>query len=105
MDKMLVELETCPAPAQLAGERRLAGLDRLAPQIHAIQLQEVEGVEERPARVVLTAQALEHCQPLVVAGHSSSVAASRMRGKRADQSYPLRVSSRTPAGSRRVISR
>jgi len=34
------------APAQQARERRLARLQRLAPEVFAVQLKEVEGVEE-----------------------------------------------------------
>ena len=45
--EVLVQAHTWPALSQDACQRRLAHLDRLPPQVRAIQLQEVEGVEER----------------------------------------------------------
>src|SRR5262249_10274035 len=44
--EVLVQTQTRKAPTQPARERRLAGFDRLAPQILAIQFKQVEGVEE-----------------------------------------------------------
>ena len=43
-----VPVQTQPrkAPTQQARERRLARLQRLAPEVFAVQLKEVEGIEE-----------------------------------------------------------
>jgi hypothetical protein len=46
MLKVLVEVDARGGPAQHRGKRRLAGLDRLTPQILAIELEEVEGEQE-----------------------------------------------------------
>src|SRR5262249_32453287 len=81
----------------------------------ARQLEQVGGVQERPPVLGRVAQSVEHRHPVAVAGHRLPVeqersdlqgaAASRISGKRADQSRPLRVSSWTPAASRRTIRR
>ena len=52
--QMLVEAHAMPAVAQNAGERRLAHLDRLPAHVGAVQLQQVERIQER-TRLVLTA--------------------------------------------------
>jgi hypothetical protein len=44
--EVLVQTQPRKAPTQQARERRLACLQRLAPQVLAIELEEVEGVEE-----------------------------------------------------------
>ena len=59
--------------AQDAGERRLADLERLAPQIRAVELQQVEGVEKR---LRLVASAEEN----VEAGESRRVSPASRRG-------------------------
>jgi hypothetical protein len=45
--EVIIQRDARAALAQDAGERRLADLDRLPPQVRAIQLQQVEGVQER----------------------------------------------------------
>ena len=44
--KVLVQTQPRKAPTQQARERRLARLQRLGPQVLAVQFEEVEGVEE-----------------------------------------------------------
>ncbi len=65
MRKMLVEMQPRIAPAQQAGEPRLAGLDWLAPEVLTVQLQKVEGVEEDALPAPLAPQPLEHREPVV----------------------------------------
>ena len=48
-------------------------LDRLTPQVRAVQLQQVEGVEERPRLVPPVAEQLEGSHPLLVAAHHLAV--------------------------------
>src|SRR5262249_59541749 len=56
--EVLVEAQAGQTSAQDAGKRRLARLDRLAPQVCAVQLQQVEGVEEDMLARRLTPQPL-----------------------------------------------
>ena len=65
------------APTQQVRERRLARLQRLAPQILAIQLQEVEGVEEDMLARRLEPQPFEHRQPVLIAGDRLAVDQAR----------------------------
>ena len=44
--EVLVEAHAQPALAQNAGQRRLAHLQRLTAQIRAVQIEQVEGIEE-----------------------------------------------------------
>src|SRR5215471_8880718 len=66
--EVLVQAQARKAPTQQARERRLARLQRLAPQVLAIQLKEVESVkEDMPARR-LAPQSLEHREPVFITG-------------------------------------
>ena len=49
--KMLVQPQARQTSPQQAGERRLAGLERRTPQVLAVQLQQVEGVQQHMAAV------------------------------------------------------
>src|SRR6516162_6278601 len=60
MDKVFVQTQPRKAPTQQPRERRLARLQRLAPQVLAIQLKEVEGVKEDMLARRLAPQPLEH---------------------------------------------
>ena len=73
MLQVLVQAHTRPALAQDAGQRRLAHLDRLPAQVVAVQLQQVEGVEERLRLVPAVAEQLEGGQPPLVAAHHLAV--------------------------------
>ena len=61
------------ALAQDARQRRLADLDRLAPQVGAVQLQQVEGIEEGVDLVAAAAQDVEPGEPALVAAHHLAV--------------------------------
>src|SRR6516164_7002068 len=65
-----VPLQTQPrkAPTQQARERRLARLQRLAPEVFAVQLKEVEGIEEDMLARRLAPQPFEHREPVLIAG-------------------------------------
>src|SRR5215813_10894219 len=65
-----VPVQTQPrkAPTQQARERRLARLQRLAPEVFAVQLKEVEGVEEDMLARWLAPQPFEHREPVLIAG-------------------------------------
>jgi len=66
--EVLVQSQPRKAPTQQARERRLARFQRLAPQVLAIQLQEVEGVEEDMLARRLAPQPFEHREPVLIAG-------------------------------------
>src|SRR5215472_6383887 len=74
-----VPVQTQPpkAPTQQARERRPARLQRLAPQVFAIQLKEVEGVEEDMLARRLAPQPLEHREPVLIAGDGLAVDQAR----------------------------
>ena len=61
--QVLVEAQARPALTQDARERRLPRLDRLAPQIRAVELEQVEGVEEGVRLVAAAAQDVEPGEP------------------------------------------
>ena len=67
---MLVQAHAVPALAQDAGQRRFAHFDRLTPQVRAVQLQKVEGVEERLSLIPPMPKQLEGCHPLLVAANN-----------------------------------
>jgi hypothetical protein len=73
MFQVLVQPHAGTALAQDAGERRLAHLERLAPQIRAVQLQQVEGVEKRLRLVASAAENVEPGESVLVAAHHLSV--------------------------------
>jgi hypothetical protein len=64
---MLVEPDAGASLGQDRCERGLADHKRIAPQIIAIQLDQVEGIEERIAIMTSVADTLERCEPLVIA--------------------------------------
>src|SRR5262249_58475090 len=65
-----VPVQTQPRKAhtQQARERRLARLQRLAPEVFAVQLKEVEGIEEDMLARRLAPQPFEHREPVLIAG-------------------------------------
>jgi hypothetical protein len=65
--QVLVEPHAWAALAQDAGQRRLANFERLSAQVCAVQLQKIEGVEERLGLVPAMAQQLEGSDALLVA--------------------------------------
>src|SRR6516165_10321860 len=68
MGEVLVQTQPRKAPTQQARELRLARLQRLAPQILAIQFEEIEGVEEDMLARRLAPQPFEHREPVLIAG-------------------------------------
>ena len=62
--QMLVEVQARQASPQQARERRLAGRERLAPQILAVELQQVEGVEQHMAASRLRRRCSNAASPL-----------------------------------------
>jgi hypothetical protein len=62
------------ASAQELGQRGLAQLDRLAAQVAAIKLEQIERIEPRLAfHLPAVAQAIEHRHPVVAADHDLAV--------------------------------
>jgi len=66
--EVLVHTQPRKAHAQQARKRRLARLQRLAPQVLAIQLKEVEGVKKDMLARRLAPQPIEHREPVLIAG-------------------------------------
>jgi hypothetical protein len=64
------------APTQDARQRRLADLERHAPQIRAVQLEQVEGVEEGVG-LVAAAEDIEPGEPALVAAEADEADAGR----------------------------
>jgi len=64
---MLVEPDTGTGLGQYRCERGLADLKRITPQVVAVQLDEVEGVQEYVPVMLAVADALERCEPVVIA--------------------------------------
>jgi hypothetical protein len=48
-------------------ERGLADLERVTAQVVAVQLDEVEGIQEHVPVMLAVADALERCEPVVIA--------------------------------------
>src|SRR5262245_32674000 len=71
--EVLVQTQTRKAPTQQARERHLARLQRLPPQVLAIQLEEVEGVEEDMLARRLAPKPFEHRESVLIAGHGLAV--------------------------------
>ena len=54
-------------------ERGLANLERIAPQVVAVQLNEIEGVEKGTVVVAVVANEIERGNAVVIAGNSLAV--------------------------------
>jgi hypothetical protein len=54
-------------------ERGLADLKWITPQVVAVQLDEVEGVQEHVPVVLAIADTLERCEPVIIAGDSFAI--------------------------------
>ena len=70
---MLIEANAGRAATQQAGERSLANFNRFAPQVLAVELQQVEGVQEDVRACGLFAQSLEHRHAAIIAGDGLAV--------------------------------
>ena len=64
---MLVEPQAGGGLGEDRSERGLADLERIAAQIVAVQLEQIEGVEEHASIVPAVADTLERCEPVVIA--------------------------------------
>jgi hypothetical protein len=62
---MLVELDT--------GERGLADLEWITPQVVAVQFNQVEGVQEHVAVMLAVGDTLERCEPVVIASNRFTI--------------------------------
>jgi hypothetical protein len=62
-----------PALAKDASQRRLAHLNRFPPKVRAVQLQQVEGVEECLGLVPPMPQELERSHSLLITTHHLAV--------------------------------
>ena len=56
-----------PGLGQYADERGLADFERIAPQVAAVQLDQVEGVQEHVPVMLVVADTLKRCEPVVIA--------------------------------------
>jgi len=72
------------ARAEQAGECRLAHSQRVAPQVVAVQLDQVKGIEEHARVVVPVADALEARDAVLAARDCLAVDDARARGERLD---------------------
>jgi hypothetical protein len=64
---MLVESDAGAGLGQDRCERGLADLERVTPQVIAVQLDQVEGVQEHVPVMLAVADTLERCEPVVIA--------------------------------------
>jgi hypothetical protein len=87
---MLVQPQAWQAPAQQTHQRCLAGLKRFAPQVLAVQLEQVEGEQEHVVIVAPVAQPLEHRDPVLIADDGLAVDQAGPRRQRARRRDDLR---------------
>ena len=73
MREMLVELHPRQRSAQQAGQRLLAHFERLAPQVVAVELQQIKGDENDVLVVAAMPQHLKSRHPVLVAAHRLAV--------------------------------
>ena len=86
MREMLVELHPRQRSAQQAGQRLLAHLERLAPQVVAVELQQIEGDENDVLVVATMPQHLKSRHPILVAAHRLAIDQAAAVG---DACWPL----------------
>jgi hypothetical protein len=85
--EVLVEAQSWRRASEQAGERRFAHRERVAPQIVAVEFDQVEGIEEHARVVALVPDAVERRDPVVTTGDCLAVddAGPRMQcGERLD---------------------
>src|SRR5262245_34548955 len=84
-DGRAVALDMVVEPDAAAGlghdrcERSLADLKRIAPQVVAVQLDQVEGVQERTVIMAAVANEIERGNAVIIAGNSLAVDDARLR--------------------------
>jgi hypothetical protein len=64
---MLVEPDTGTGLGQDRCERGLADLERVTPEVVAVQLDQVEGVQEHVPVMLAVADTFERCEPVFIA--------------------------------------
>jgi hypothetical protein len=74
---VLIQPQARQTSAQNAGEGRLARLDRLPPQVRAVQFEQLESIEEHVLALTLATKPLEHCKPIPAADHVLAVDEAR----------------------------
>ena len=79
---MLVEPDATSSLGHDRGERGLADLKRIAPQIVAVQLDEIEGVQERAVIMAAVANEIERGNAIVIAGDSFAIDDAGARARR-----------------------
>ncbi len=65
---VVIEPNTVTSIGQKIGKRRLADLERIAAEIVAVQLDQIEGIEEHPGVVPVVTDAVEARHSALVAG-------------------------------------
>ena len=83
--KVLVERDAVVRQPQQPGEPALAVLDRLAPDVLAVHLEQVERTEDRAGVGPVAADEVEHGQAVVVADDGLAVDDARADGQRLDR--------------------
>jgi len=71
--QMLVEAQAKASFGQHTSKRGLADLNRIAPQVVAVQLDQVEGVQERAVIMAAVANEIERGNALVIAGNRFAI--------------------------------
>jgi hypothetical protein len=70
---VLIEPDARTSLGQHRGEVRLADFERIAAQVVAVQLYQVEGVQKHPGIVVAVAKKIEGCNAVVITGDRLAV--------------------------------
>src|SRR5262249_5300874 len=78
---MLVEAQPKASFGQSAAQRGLAHLQRIAPQVVAIELDQIEGVEEYASVSALVANKIERGHAVVVASYRFAIDDARARAQ------------------------
>ena len=78
---MLVEAQAKASFGQRTSKRGLADLKRIAPQVVAVQLDQVEGVQERAVIVAAVANEIERGNAVVVASNRLPIDDARARAQ------------------------
>jgi hypothetical protein len=78
--------------AQQGPQGALAGFDRLATQILAVEFEQIECAEDYTGRVSLAADQVEYGKPLLVAGDGFAVDYAGTRGQGSDRGSSQRES-------------
>ena len=86
---VLVETQAGGGTPQHRDERGLARFERFAPQVVAVQLDEVEGVQEHPVVMAAVADPVEARHAVVIATHGLAVDEERGRKRASDSTISV----------------